>query len=346
MTVRLADRTTLGVGGPAGEFVLASSEAEIIECVTSLDEAGRPLLLLGGGSNLVCGDAGFDGTVIAIGNRGVEVRSAGTAIEISAAAGEPWDELVARSTDAGWAGIEALSGIPGLVGATPIQNVGAYGQEVSQTVTRVRALDRRVSRVVELTADECSFTYRGSAFKEDPDRWVVLEVSFRLEVNADSTVRYAQLADALGQSIGEPAGAQRIREAVLALRRAKGMVLDSADPDTSSAGSFFTNPIVGDLVAAALPVECPRYPAAAGVKVSAAWLIEHSGVTRGWQAHAGSRAAVSSKHSLAISNQGGATAAEVIELARAVRERVHASFGVELTAEPRFVNCTLGSIGT
>ena len=344
MTIRLSDLTTLGVGGPAADFVLASSEAEIIDYVTSLDAAGQPLLLLGGGSNLVCGDAGFDGTVIAIGNRGIEVRVDGNAVEISAAAGEPWDDLVAYAAGSEWAGIEALSGIPGLVGATPIQNVGAYGQEVSHTITRVRALDRRAGQVVELTAAECAFTYRGSAFKESPDRWVVLDVAFRLATDVESEVRYSQLADALGQQIGDPAGAQRVREAVLALRRAKGMVLDPRDPDASSAGSFFTNPIVSDLVAASLPAECPRYPAVAGVKVSAAWLIEHAGVTRGWQARAGSRAAVSSKHSLAISNRGGATAAEVIELARSVRERVHAAYGVELTAEPRFVNCSLGPI--
>jgi UDP-N-acetylenolpyruvoylglucosamine reductase len=225
-----------------------------------------------------------------------------------------------------------------------IQNVGAYGQEVAHTITRVRALDRRAGQVIELTAAECAFTYRGSAFKESPDRWVVLDVAFRLVTDVESEVRYSQLADALGQQIGEPAGAQRVREAVLALRRAKGMVLDPRDPDASSAGSFFTNPIVSDLVADSLPAECPRYPAVAGVKVSAAWLIEHSGVTRGWRARAGSRAAVSTKHSLAISNRGGATAAEVIELARSVRERVHAAYGVELTAEPRLVNCSLGPI--
>ena len=344
--MRLADRTTLGVGGPAAEFVQASSEAEIIEIVTTLDAVGRPLLVLGGGSNLVCGDAGFDGTVLAIGNRGIAVRADGDAIELSAAAGEPWDDLVAQAAGAGWAGIEALSGIPGLVGATPIQNVGAYGQEVSHTITRVRALDRRGGQVVELSAAACAFTYRGSTFKEDPDRWVVLEVAFRLATDAESPVRYAQLAEELGQQVGEPAGAQRIREAVLSLRRAKGMVVDAGDPDTSSAGSFFTNPIVSEDIAALLPATCPRYPAAAGVKVSAAWLIEHAGVARGWQARAGSRAAVSSKHSLAISNRGGATAAEVIELARAIRERVHAAFGIELTAEPRFVNCALGPIGS
>lgn len=345
MTVRLADRTTLGVGGPADEFVLASSEAEIIECVSSLDAGGRPLLLIGGGSNIVCGDSGFAGTVIAIGNRGLKVRTDGDAVEISAAAGEPWDELVAHAAGAGWAGIEALSGIPGLVGATPIQNVGAYGQEVSQTILGVRALDRRSGHVIELGAGECAFTYRGSAFKAEPDRWVVLEVTFRFATDVESVVRYSQLAEALGQQNGERASAQRIREAVLALRADKGMVLDPDDPDTCSAGSFFTNPIVSDDAAARLPGECPRYPAVNGVKVSAAWLIEHAGVTRGWRARPGSRAAVSSKHALAISNLGGATAAEVIELARAVRERVHSAYGVELSAEPRFVNCTLGPIG-
>ena len=344
MTVRLSDRTTLGVGGPAADFVVASSEAELIGYVTSLDAAGHPLLLLGGGSNLVCGDAGFDGTVIATEVRGITIRADGDEIDVVAACGEPWDELVSQAAEARWTGIEALSGIPGLVGATPIQNVGAYGQEVSQTITHVRALDRRTGTVVELAGHECAFTYRGSVFKEETDRWVVLSVGFRLAARGESVVRYAQVADALGQQVGEADDVQRIRDAVLALRRAKGMVLDRDDPDTRSAGSFFTNPILTESAAATLPLQCPRYMASAGVKVSAAWLIEHSGVTRGWQAVAGSRAAVSSKHTLAISNRGGATASEVIELARAIRGRVHSAFAIELEAEPRFVNCDLGLI--
>ena len=342
MTVRLADHTTLRIGGPVGEFVHATTEAQLIEQVTALDGAGQPLLLLGGGSNLVCGDEGFDGTVIALGIRGLTIRTANDVVDVVACCGESWDGLVAHAVDSGWAGIEALSGIPGLVGATPIQNVGAYGQDVSQTITQVRALDRTTGLVADLTAADCEFTYRGSVFKEQPERWVVLDVAFRLRAGGESAVRYAQLAEELGIEVGGAAAPSLIREAVLRLRRAKGMVLDREDPDTSSAGSFFTNPIVSEAVAAALPRDCPLYPASAGVKVSAAWLIEHAGVTRGWRARTGSAAAISSKHTLAIANLGGASASEVIELASAVRDRVKAAFGITLEAEPRFVNCRLG----
>ena len=342
MTIRLADHTTLRIGGPVGDYVLATTEAQLVEQVIALDQVGRPLLLIGGGSNLVCGDDGFDGTVVALGVRGLTFTAAPDFVDVVAACGESWDDLVAHTALCGWAGIEALSGIPGLVGATPIQNVGAYGQDVSHTITQVRALDRSSLLVVDLTAADCAFTYRGSVFKEQPERWVVLEVTFRLMVGGESDVRYAQLAEELGIEVGATATPSQIREAVLRLRRAKGMVLDPDDPDTSSVGSFFTNPIVGDAVAATLPTDCPRYPAPAGVKVSAAWLIEHAGVTRGWRARADSRAAISSKHSLAIANLGGASAAEVLELASAVKHRVQVAFGVELEPEPRFINCELG----
>jgi UDP-N-acetylmuramate dehydrogenase len=341
VTNRLADHTTLRIGGPVGDFILATTQVQVIEQVIALDQVGRPLLLIGGGSNLVCGDEGFDGTVLALGVRGLMFTVAPDFVEVVAACGESWDDLVAHTALSGWAGIEALSGIPGLVGATPIQNVGAYGQDVSQTITQVRALDRMTGLVVDLTTADCAFTYRGSIFKEQPERWVVLEVTFRLIVGGESDVRYAQLAEELGIEIGATATPSQIREAVLRLRRAKGMVLDPDDPDTSSAGSFFTNPIVGDSVAATLPLDCPRYPAPAGVKVSAAWLIEHAGVTRGWRARSDSRAAISSKHTLAIANLGGASASEVIELASAIKDRVQVAFGIELEAEPRFVNCEL-----
>ena len=344
MTIRLADHTTLRIGGPVGDFVLATTEAQLIEQVISLDQIGRPLLLLGGGSNLVCGDEGFDGTVIALGVRGLTTRSAPEFVEVVAACGESWDDLASHAALSGWAGIEALSGIPGLVGATPIQNVGAYGQDVSQTITAVRVLDRTTGLVVELTATDCAFTYRGSLFKEQPERWVVLEVTFRLRVGSESNVHYAQLAEELGIEVGATAAPSQIREAVLRLRRAKGMVLDRDDPDTSSAGSFFTNPIVDDVVAAGLPIDCPRYPASAGVKVSAAWLIEQAGVCRGWRDRSESRAAISSKHTLAIVNLGGASASDILELASTVQHRVRMTFGIELEAEPRFVNCELRRI--
>lgn len=338
MTVRLADHTTLRVGGPAGAFIVATNEAQLVDLVTSLDAAGRPLLLLGGGSNIVCGDEGFDGTVIALRARGLEIDAGSDSVRIVAGCGEPWDDLVLRTVESGWAGMEALSGIPGLVGATPIQNVGAYGQDVSQTITRVRALDRATGRVIELAGEDCDFAYRQSRFKEESDRWVVLAVTFELRAAGGSSVQYAQLADELGITVGDHAAPASIRAAVLRLRRAKGMVLDDADPDTNSAGSFFTNPIVSESRAAGLPEDCPRYPSVSGVKVSAAWLIEHAGITRGWRERPGSRAAISSKHTLAITNLGGASASEVIELARAVQGRVRDAFGIELEAEPRFVS--------
>ena len=336
----LSERTTLRVGGAARDWVVAGTEDDLVETVRSLDDAGEPVLLLGGGSNLVVSDAGFPGTVVEIATRGADAQVVEDAVHLTLAAGEPWDDIVSRAVAHGWAGIEALSGIPGLVGATPVQNVGAYGQDVGQVITAVRALDRSTGEVVELSGAECGFGYRTSRFKRDADRWVVLSVTMALADAGRGRVGYAELAASLGVPAGGEADISAIRGAVLALRSRKGMVLVADDHDTWSAGSFFTNPVVTPDVAAGLPDDCPRYPAESGVKVSAAWLIEQAGVGRGF-ALPGSRAAISSRHTLALTNRGGATAAEILDLARTVGSAVRDRFAIELTPEPRLVGVEL-----
>jgi UDP-N-acetylmuramate dehydrogenase len=343
--VPLAPRTTLGVGGRARRLVEADDEAAIARAVTEADERGEPVLVLGGGSNLVVGDEGFEGTVVHLASRGVAVGRHGDRVRLDVAAGEPWDDLVARAVDEGWSGVEALSGIPGLVGATPIQNVGAYGQEVKETIRSVRVLDRRDRTVRDLDAAACAFAYRKSVFKGD-ERFVVLRVTFELEVRPDGApVRYAELSRALGVQPGERAPLARVRATVVALRRAKGMVLDPADPDSVSAGSFFVNPILDAPALSRLrerlahaghdPAALPCFPEPEGrTKVSAAWLIERAGFAKGWTL---GRAGLSRKHALAIVNRGGATAAEVLGAAAAIRSGVDAAFGVELTPEPVLV---------
>jgi UDP-N-acetylmuramate dehydrogenase len=299
--------------------------------------AGEPLLLLAGGSNLVVADDGFPGTVLRIVSRGVRERAG----RFEIAAGEPWDPLVARWVAGGFAGVECLSGIPGSVGATPIQNVGAYGQEVSETIVSVRAYDRALETVLEIPASECGFSYRSSAFKRKPGRWVVLAVTFELERRPDSQpLRYAELARALGVPLGGSAPVADVRDAVLTLRRGKGMVIDPADPDSVSAGSFFTNPIlVHDryeaLAQRAAPLHPPAWPEPDGrVKTSAAWLIEHAGYHRGF---GNGRVGISTKHTLALVNRGGATTAELMTLAREIAGGVRERFGVELHPEPVLV---------
>ena len=341
VTTPLAQFTTLGVGGPAHEVHAPVTEAELIEVVRGVDARGIPLLVIGGGSNLLIGDAGFDGVVVRPQVRGVSIVEAHDAVIVTAGCGEPWDDLVSLSVDRGWSGIDALAGIPGLVGATPIQNVGAYGQEVSQCISNVRVWDRDERTVRDLPPAECGFSYRDSVFKHQPDRWVVLAVSFRLSPTPWTVIAYAQLAEALDIGVGDVASSAGVRDAVLRLRRAKGMVLDPTDVDTVSAGSFFMNPVVSTDDAAALPPDCPRYPSTSGVKVSAAWLIEQAGVTRGWQLRPESPARVSTKHTLALTNTGGAAAHDLLELARAIRARVHERFGIELQVEPRQVGCDL-----
>jgi len=340
---RLAAHTTLRVGGPAAAWVEPESEADLIEVVRTADEAGEPLLVLGGGSNVVVADAGFPGTVVHTGRlRGIHTEdvAACAGAFINVAAGEPWDAFVAETISRRQVGIEALSGIPGLVGATPIQNVGAYGQEVSQTIARVRVYDRQEHRIVTRAAVDCHFGYRRSLFKAIPDRFVVLSVSFQFRLGTMSEpVRYGELARALGVEPGTRAPMVEVRQAVLELRRGKGMVLNADDHDTWSAGSFFTNPLVSTAVAAGLPSDAPRYPQPDGtVKTSAAWLIEHAGFSRGYGS---GLARISTKHSLALTNRGGATTAELLELARQVREGVEMAYGVRLAPEPVIIGASI-----
>jgi UDP-N-acetylmuramate dehydrogenase len=351
--VALAELTTLRLGGPARRLVEGFTDEEAIEAVARADSDGEPVLVLGGGSNLVISDDGFPGTVVRILTRGVSVaRAAGdgdAAARLSVAAGEPWAPLVARAVADDLAGIEALSGIPGCTGATPIQNVGAYGQQVSDTIVAVRAYDRQAGEVVELTPAQCGFTYRSSIFRHS-DRHLVLEVTYALERStAACPIRYPELARTLAVKPGERPPAAEVREAVLALRRRKGMVVDPGDPDSVSAGSFFTNPIltaqrfaelerraVARLGDGALP---PGWHEPDGrVKTSAAWLIERAGIHRGYGE---GRVGISSKHTLALVNRGGATTADLLGLAREVRERVRAAFGVTLAPEPTLIGVEL-----
>jgi UDP-N-acetylmuramate dehydrogenase len=327
----LADYTTLRLGGPAGRLIEARTDQELIAAV------GEDVLLLAGGSNLVVADDGFPGTVIRIATRGIE-REGDT---LHVAAGESWDALVAYTVAEGLAGIEALSGIPGSVGATPIQNVGAYGQEVSDTIMSVRAFDRTTSETVDLAPEDCGFAYRSSAFKRDPERHVVLRVSLALHASDTSRpIRYAELARTLGVGVDDTAPLPAVREAVLALRRSKGMVLDPEDPDTVSAGSFFTNPILDAAQFDALRTRAgdgvPGFPEPDGrVKTSAAWLIDHVGFTKGYGNPRG--IAISTKHVLALTNRGAGTTTELVALAQEIARGVEAAFGVALHPEPVFV---------
>ena len=348
--VRLADLTTLRLGGPAAKIVHSSTADELVATVRDCDERGEPVLVLCGGSNVVVADEGFDGTVVRVGVQGVEVDAAGCAADdlaacggviVTVAAGETWDDLVQRSLAEGWTGIEALSGIPGGVGATPMQNVGAYGQEVAETIWAVRTYDRAAGAVRTFANADCGFGYRTSRFRGH-DRFVVLAVSYQLrQGDLSGPVRYAELARALGIQVGERAPARAVREAVLALRRRKGMVIDETDHDTWSAGSFFTNPILDQRDAVELPAHAPRWPLPNGrVKTSAAWLIEHAGFFRGYPGPGG-RVTLSGKHALALTNRGSATTADLLDLAREVRDGVRAAFDVELAPEPVLVGCAL-----
>jgi UDP-N-acetylmuramate dehydrogenase len=327
--VRLAGLTTLGVGGIADRVIEVEDAGELVAAVRDADEAGRPLLLLGGGSNVVAPDDGWDGDVVAVRTRGIERTSGRLLVQ----AGEPWDDVVAHAVDHRLAGIEALSGIPGSTGATPVQNVGAYGQEVAQTITAVRVYDRAEKTGHTLTPAECGFAYRDSRLKREPGRFVVLEVTFDLaESTMSRPVGYAELARALGVGIGDTAPLPAVRSAVIGLRRGKGMVLDPADPDSRSAGSFFTNPIVP---ADRAVDRCPSWPAGDGqVKLSAAWLVEHAGFGRGTRdGHVGT----SSRHSLALTTEPGATAAELLAFADRIVATVQETFGVTLEREPTAV---------
>ena len=369
----LAALTTLRVGGPVRELVDAASESEIVEAVRTADEAGTPVLVLGGGSNLLISDEGFDGVVVRDTRRGIDgvADSSCAGANVVVPAGQPWDEVVATAVAEGWMGVEALSGIPGSTGATPVQNVGAYGQEVAETLSSVRVYDRLERRARMLAVGELGLGYRTSVLKRslsDADagggrtwgptgRYVVLEVTFQLRLaTLSAPVRYAELARRLDVAVGGRVPAAEVREAVLELRRGKGMVLDDADHDTWSAGSFFTNPVLTTAEAdAMLPEDAPRFPvtdhtriaqigAAAPVveglvKSSAAWLISRAGFDKGFGAPG--PATLSTKHSLALTNRGSATAADLLALARTVRDGVRDAFGVTLVPEPVLVGVSL-----
>ena len=339
--VPLAPYTTLRVGGPARRLVEVDTTEDLIEAVRTADSEGEPLLLLGGGSNVLIGDDGFAGTVIKINTRGTELdlhSCAGANLQV--AAGEPWDELVAHTIENGWSGLEAMSGIPGLTGATPIQNVGAYGAEVSHTLSVVNTFDRQTGQRRRFAAADCGFGYRSSVFKAEPGRYVVVSVEYQLPLGELSApIRYAELARTLGVAVGRRVDARRVREAVLELRRSKGMVSDAEDPDTWSAGSFFTNPLLDAEAAARLPESAPRFDQPDGtIKTSAAWLIEHAGFGKGYGQPP---AMLSGKHTLALTNRGGAHATQLLTLAGCIRSGVQAEFGIELVPEPVLVGCSL-----
>jgi len=333
--VPLAPFTTIGIGGPAKHFVRVTNVDDLREALQWARQESQRIFILGGGSNLLISDRGFDGLVIQIDLRGITVESEDEFAMVKVAAGEPWDAFVRFAVTNGWAGIECLSGIPGLTGATPIQNVGAYGQDVSETVARVEVLDRTEGIVKWLTNWDCRFAYRSSLFKNvEPERYVVLSVTFRLKRNGQATIKYPELRQYLEERGTALDDLEGVRDAVIAIRKRKGMVLDPNDPDTKSDGSFFMNPLVPAAVAESLP-EMPKFPGNDGtVKLSAAWLIEHAGFTKGTIE---GRAGLSSKHTLAVINRGGATASDILALVEKIQAAVREKFGVELHPEPNFI---------
>jgi UDP-N-acetylmuramate dehydrogenase len=343
----LADYTTLRLGGPPGRLVTAIHPDEMVQGIREAERFDEPVLILAGGSNVVVGDAGFPGTVVLVRSRGTRVLAADDeTVTVRVEAGEPWDDLVATTVENGWSGLECLSGIPGSAGATPIQNVGAYGQEVAETVTAVEVYDRVAGTVAGMPAEECRFGYRSSVFRHS-DRWAVLTVDFRLARSPLSApVRYAELARTLGVEVGDRVPLADARAAVLALRAGKGMVLDPDDPDTRSVGSFFTNPVLDAEAYARLAARTgdlgtpPSWPGPDGVvKVSAAWLIDKAGFTKGHPGAGG--VAISSKHALALTNRGTGSTEALLALAREIRAGVHDRFGVTLHPEPVLVGCAL-----
>lgn len=363
----LRDWTTIGVGGTAKNFVSATTEDEIVEAVREADNAGEPVLFLGGGSNLVISDDDFDGTVVrdTRSEYHIEHDSGCGGVVVRATGGMEWDEFVALAVQNDWSGLEALSGIPGTVGAAPVQNIGAYGQEVADTIAAVRVYDRLEKRRSTLFLSDLELGYRTSILKRstnDPSlsdgrvwgptgRWIVLAVEFQMTHASLSTpIGYAELARRLGVNVGDRVDQRAVRNHVLELRRGKSMLLDDENRNTFSAGSFFTNPIIPEGEARKLPDEAPKFPVRAiaprgkapdpkkmqpGVlKTSAAWLINHSGFDRGFKVNPDSNASLSTAHVLALTNRGGATTAELAELATVVRDGVFERWGIELVPEP------------
>lgn len=331
----LSQYTSLRVGGPAKKIVQVSNEAEIIAAIEAAGDS--PILIMGGGTNLLIADKGFEGTVIRISNNSVESEvDACSGATLTIGAGENWDDFVKSTIDHGFAGLETLSGIPGTVGAAPIQNIGAYGHEVSEFITRVRTYDRQAREIKTFTNRECEFSYRNSHFKSHPGRYVVLNVAFQIRIGEFSDpITYLELAKKLEVELGDKAPAVATREAVLALRASKGMLLSEDDHDSWSAGSFFTNPIISQQAADALANAAPKWPLTDGrVKVSAAWLIENAGIHKGDKI-GGAR--ISSKHVLALTNSGDATAADIAQLAKRARDLVKEVFGITLEAEVNLI---------
>jgi UDP-N-acetylmuramate dehydrogenase len=331
----LSKYTSLRVGGPATKIVQVSTEAQII---AAIEEAGdTPILIMGGGTNVLIADKGFEGTVIRISNNSVQSEvDACSGATLTIGAGEDWDSFVQTTITSGFAGLETLSGIPGTVGASPIQNIGAYGHEVSEFITRVRTYDRQEKVLKTFTNSECQFSYRNSYFKAHPGRYVVLDVQFQIRRGEFSDpITYLELAKKLGVQPGDKAPVVATRAAVLELRASKGMLLSTEDHDSWSAGSFFTNPIISQQAADALPNAAPKWPLNDGrVKISAAWLIENAGVHKGDEV-GGAR--ISTKHVLALTNAGDATAADIAELAKRARNQVKEIFGITLEAEVNLI---------
>jgi len=331
----LSQYTSLRVGGPATKFVQVSTEAQII---AAIEEAGdTPILIMGGGTNVLIADKGFEGTVIRISNNSVQAEvDACSGATLTIGAGEDWDVFVQTTITSGFAGLETLSGIPGTVGASPIQNIGAYGHEVSEFITRVRTYDRQEKALKTFTNSECQFSYRNSLFKSHPGRYVVLDVQFQIRRGEFSDpITYLELAKKLGVELGDKAPVAATRKAVLELRASKGMLLSPDDHDSWSAGSFFTNPIISQQAADGLPDAAPKWPLNDGrVKISAAWLIENAGMHKGDEV-GGAR--ISTKHVLALTNAGDATASDIAELAKRARDQVKEIFGITLEAEVNLI---------
>ena len=336
--VPLAPLTTIGIGGPARFFLRAGTVDELRDGLAWARERNHEVFVLGGGSNLLISDAGFDGLVIQIDIRGITVESEDEFAMVKAGAGEAWDPFVAFAVSKGWSGIECLSGIPGSTGATPIQNVGAYGQDVSETIVRVEALDRTSDRVVWFTNWDCRFGYRSSLFKNyERERYVVLSVTFRLRRGGEAAIRYPELQKYVAEKGIAANDLPGVRDAVIAIRKRKGMVIDPDDPDTRSDGSFFMNPVLPaadyERFARAAPA-APHFPSGDEVKLSAAWLIEQAGFPKGF-VHG--NVGLSTKHTLAVINRGGGTAREVLELVKRIQDGVREKFGIEIHPEPNFI---------
>lgn len=335
----LRDFTSLRVGGPAKNFVEAHNEEEIISALIAAGDS--PVLILGGGTNVLISDAGFEGTVIHITNNSLVAEvDACSGATLTIGAGENWDDFVALTIERGYAGLETLSGIPGTIGAAPIQNIGAYGHEVAEFITRVRTYDRKAKAVKTFINSECEFEYRSSLFKRNPGQFIILDVQFQIRIgDLSDPITYLELAKKLDLQMGDKAPVQTVRQAVLELRASKGMLLDPNDSDSWSAGSFFTNPVISQQAADALPDAAPKWPLIDGrVKISAAWLIENAGIHKGDEV-GGAR--ISTKHVLALTNTGDATATDLIELAKSAQAKVYEKFGIKLEPEVNLVGLSL-----